>query len=115
MSSAVNKALRVIREQADEIERLQQGVISLRTQYDELADKNQRLRELTENDGKEIGSYREGTGLRGENQRLRAALERIEVRGIEIISERVGGSDASYVAQELTAIAREALREVYDE
>jgi hypothetical protein len=88
MSSAVNKALRVIREQADEIERLQQGVISLRTQYDELADKN---------------------------ERLRAALERIEVRGIEIISERVGGSDASYVAQELTAIAREALREVYDE
>jgi hypothetical protein len=35
----------------------------------------ERLRELTENDGKEIGSYREGTGLRGENRRLRAALE----------------------------------------
>ena len=50
-----------------------------------------------------------------ECERLRAALERIEVRGIEIISEHVGGSDASYVAQELTAIAREALREVGDD
>jgi uncharacterized membrane protein len=45
-----------------------------------------------------------------EIERLRAALFCIEVRGIEIISERVGGSDASYVAQELTAIAREALK-----
>lgn len=46
---------------------------------------------------------------KAEIERLWAALERIEVRGLEIISEHVGGSDASYVAQELTAIAREAL------
>lgn len=49
--------------------------------------------------------------LMAEVERLRAALTRIEVRGLEIISEHVGRSDASYVAQELTAIAREALRD----
>ena len=43
----------------------------------EAADEIERLKELTENDGKEIGSYREGTGLRGENRALEADNERL--------------------------------------
>jgi hypothetical protein len=60
-----------------EIERLRHEIdVQCSSEYVErILKENERLRELTENDGKEIGSYREGTGLRGENRRLRAALE----------------------------------------
>jgi aspartate/tyrosine/aromatic aminotransferase len=51
---------------------------------EDLLDEIKRLTALTEADAKEIGSYREGTGLRGEiknkdaeNERLLAALENI--------------------------------------
>ena len=44
----------------------------------EAADELERLTTLTENDAKEIGSYREGTGLRGENQALQDKVERLE-------------------------------------
>jgi len=47
-------------------------------------------------------------------ERLRAALKQIEARGLDIINEHVGGSDASYVAQELTSMALAALEETDD-
>jgi hypothetical protein len=59
----------------------------------EAADEIERLRKLTENDAKEIGSYREGTGLRGENRRLRDALE-------EIASGDIIDSDCWDIARE---------------
>jgi hypothetical protein len=39
---------------------------------------NERLRELTTNDKQEIGSYRKGTGLRGENRALEAQVEALQ-------------------------------------
>lgn len=42
-------------------------------------------------------------------EELEAVLEKLMRRGLEIISEHVGGTDASYVAQELTALASHAL------
>jgi len=55
--------------------------------------------------------------LSDQNAKLQAvvdALKQIEVRGLEIINEHVGGSDASYVAQELTSMALAALEETDD-
>ena len=46
-----------------EIKELEKRIAELEAKVDTLT-------ELTTNDGKEIGSYREGTGLRGENQAL---------------------------------------------
>ena len=42
----------------------------------EMKDEIERLTALTKADGKEIGSYRDGTGLRGENATL---MDRIKV------------------------------------
>ena len=53
---------------------------------DELEAEVERLRELTTNDGKEIGSYREGTGLRGENRRLEVENERLRAALLHIAS-----------------------------
>jgi len=53
--------------------------------------------------------------MQSEIERLRAALKQIEARGLDIINEHVGGSDASYVAQELTSMALAALEEADDE
>ena len=39
----------------------------------------ERLTALTEADAKEIGSYRKGAGLRGENRTLRAEVRRLQV------------------------------------
>ncbi len=47
--------------------------------------------------------------------RLREALERLDRRAAEIISEHIGGRNGSYIAQELGAIAREALQEQTDD
>ena len=54
-------------------------------QVDYLGAEVERLQELTANDGKEIGSYREGTGLRGENRRLEAEVERLRAMLQEMI------------------------------
>ena len=51
---------------------------------------NERLQELTENDGKEIGSYTKGTGLRGENQRLQARIDRLEEESERFYCELCG-------------------------
>jgi len=44
----------------------------------------ERLEALTIADGKEIGSYREGTGLRGENDELTAIIERLEIENAKL-------------------------------
>ena len=44
----------------------------------DLRDEIERLTALTEADGKEIGSYRDGTGLRGEWRALQTRVEKLE-------------------------------------
>ena len=60
---------------ADEIERLRKGWESLEW---ESKQEIERLEALTEADGKEIGSYRKGTGLRGENRAMMDRIEQLE-------------------------------------
>ena len=63
----------------------------------------ERLEALTIADGKEIGSYREGTGLRGENAELTAIIERLEGALREIAASELSSGG------QLRMLAREAL------
>lgn len=93
-------------EMQTEIERLMAVV---ETQEDALKEFHAEIERLREHYDKHLDDRIE---WQAENQRLRAvvdALKQIEVRGLEIINEHVGGSDASYVAQELTSMAHVAL------
>lgn len=55
-------------------------------------DEIERLRELTKNDGIEIGSYRKGTGLRGEIRAVEAENEKLRAV-VEVAKETVAGKD----------------------
>jgi BMFP domain-containing protein YqiC len=70
-----------------------------------LEDRIAELEALTEADGKEIGSYRRGTGLRGEN---RAMMDRIELLEAALLKIR-NHPEEDGVADSMEAIARAAL------
>ena len=82
--------------------------------YERLVDINKRvkilcvelehLREITKNDGIEIGSYRDGTGLRGENRQLEK-----RVINLEIALEKIAVWPPPDDAYELRMLARKAL------
>ena len=76
------------------------------------ADRIEELEALTKADGKEIGSYRKGTGLRGENKRLQKMLDEVEAENqrlreaLELITRECDALNKGPVA---TEIARKAL------
>jgi hypothetical protein len=57
---------------------------------DEAAQALRDLQEITTNDGKEIGSYRDGTGLRGENRALEARIKELEGGSCRFNCRKVG-------------------------
>jgi hypothetical protein len=56
---------------------------------DEAQAENERLTALTEADGKEIGSYSEGTGLRGENRDLQVVIDRLQADNRTLLATTV--------------------------
>ena len=74
----------VIRSKNAEIERLTNRVNTSNQEKISACAEIERLTALTEADGKEIGSYREGTGLRGENRAMMDRIAKLEA-GLTII------------------------------
>lgn len=77
----------------------------------------ERLTALTEADGKEIGSYRDGTGLRGENRALEdrnLKLERVYEAAKKYIQARDDIERFALIQHKQTKL-REAIAEIEDE
>lgn len=72
----------IIKKQQAKLETMQKEKADIVNMYHEREMANLKriaeLEALTEADGKEIGSYRDGTGLRGENKALEARVAELE-------------------------------------
>jgi len=80
-SYLVSDLWRRVKELEREVKDQLEGDAAIAEQDPRFLEQQRRIEELealTKADGKEIGSYRKGTGLRGENKRLQKMLDEVE-------------------------------------